>query len=343
MSLDIVQAHLDSLLKQSGHYTTTSNDREIIDNEGLSSYVFKKLSSKKFRKLKMSTECIEHTQSAIKHQIASNQPLAFVFPQGGYKLWRLPTTPNVDWAEFFNIAYIIAYLSPIASCYKPGVILKYYHFDRLMELHDNLTPSEIKSYKTSFTSLLHEFNTYLPKNFQLQLTTENDLYPGDVYTDVIESDFKRAEAEFDAFDKKRQEAWVKSAILNIKLNGREDWSKLNQKDFEDKIRKACIYENAATYCLTKVWSEVITKNTILIFVKPIAFGIAIGSTRTSTAKHWVGYGVLEKDAHGFYERILTPSQLQNTTNIPHTRQLVNIVPGNNFTSIDIYPRLNFSK
>lgn len=335
--------HLKNLLEKSGHYSLSPNDKESIETEGLSAFIFHKIASKKFRKLKMSEEASNHTKAAIDHQVASNQPLHFVFPQGGYKLWRLPSTPTVDWAEFFNIAYLISYVSPIVACYKPGVILTYYHFDRLMELHDNLTTSEIAAYQTSFISLLQEFRKHFPDNLVVNLVSENDLYPGELYNKAIESDYKRAEAEFDSFSEDRKAAWVKSAILNIKRNGQEDWSKLSRTEFETKIRRACIYENAAAYCLTKVWSDVITKNTILIFVKPIAFGIAIGSSRTSTAKHWVGCGILEEDEDGFYERIVTPSQLELIQHTPHKTLKTNLIPGKNFATISIFPRLHFSK
>lgn len=335
------QQHLENLLKKSAIYSLSQDEKNQLSKLGVESFIFAKLSSKKFRKKKMSDECVAHTMKAIEIAVRHNKPLQFVFPQGGYKLWRMPSSPQADWAEFFNISYILQYIAAIAAAYKPGVEITYYLFDRLMEFHDNLTKSEIQAYQNSFQELLKSFAAYTPKNMKLSIVTESDLYPGDLYDDAISNDLSRAEVSFDAFSNERKQAWEKSARLNIKLDGKEDWTKLTEEEMNQKIRFACIYEEAAAYCLKKVWAELITDEVVLIFVKQIAFSIAIGSTRTSTAKHWVGFGVLEEDNKGYYERILTPSQFNTLKDKPHKVVPIQLLKGKNFSEIQIFPRQKF--
>lgn len=125
--------------------------------------MYQRLTSKKFRKTKMDDVCVARTKSAIHLRVSQNQSLKVVDRQGGYKLWRFPSSPEADWAEFFNIAYMTEYLLPLARNYQPGVELVYYMHTLLMELHDNLTTAEIQEYVDSFDNLIHGFKSICQK------------------------------------------------------------------------------------------------------------------------------------------------------------------------------------
>jgi hypothetical protein len=149
--------YLKQRLTRSSHYTITFLDRRLIKDQGIEVYIFSKLKSKKFRKWKFVPGSAERTKLAIHTKVTNNLPLVIIYPKGGYKLWRLPTSPEVDWAEFFNISYVLKYIAPLAAGYKPGVQLTYYLHTLLMEVHDNLPTAEIDAYVRSFQSLIDEF------------------------------------------------------------------------------------------------------------------------------------------------------------------------------------------
>jgi hypothetical protein len=49
----------------------------------------------------------------------------------------------------------------------------------------------------------------------------------------------------------------------------------------------------------------------MVLNTPVKGVIAVGTTKSSVAKFWCGMGVLEKRGEDYYEKILTPKQLNS--------------------------------
>lgn len=342
ISMDI-QTYLEDQLKNAGKYQFTSDDKTRAE-EDVVSFALKKLLSKKFRKWKLSSECIERTQKALEIQVKKNEPIRVIFFQGGYKLWRFPTSPMVDWAEFFNVAYVLNYIAPLARAYKPGVKLIYYCHTLLMETHDNLTTEEIQAYMNSFSFLQKRFQEYLPKNIEVSILKDSDIYSRDEYFKALEVGKVKAEQDIKTWTQERLKDFHRMATLNIKWKGKEDWSKLSEKQKQEKIHQAALYEQAAVNNLPKVMEIVKADNNILLFTKVSPIFIGIGSTYASIAKYWVGTGVLEKHNDAYLPRILTPSQYEKVKAIQHETLPVDLNLGENFKTIDLYSEsLQFGK
>lgn len=311
----------------------------------IEAFIYQRLTSKKFRKTKMDETCAERTKKAIQMRVSKEQPLKVVYPQGGYKLWRFPSSPKVDWAEFFNIAYLIEYLLPIAQSYKPGVELVYYMHTLLMELHDNLTTDEIQKYVDSFQQLINEFQRYLPENFTIKILRDADIYSRDEYFKRLEEGKTKAEAEYQQWPEEKRNDYIRMAKLNIKWNGKENWEKLSEKEKQGKLYDAALYEMAATSNLERVFEVVKAPDNVLLFTKATKDFIGIGSTKTSMAKYWVGFGVLETNAHGQVQtRILTPSQYELAMKEEHQLIEIELLPDENFKKILVFDKpFNFGK
>jgi len=330
-----VQSYLDNQLKSAGKYQLTPDDEKLLE-KGNVDFVVAKLMSKKFRKWKLDPACIDRTRKAVEIQVKKNLPIKVIFFQGGYKLWRFPTSPESDWAEFFNLAYVLNYVAPLATAYKPGVELIYYCHTLLMETHDNLTTEEIKAYMDSFAHLQSEFQKYLPKNIKLSILRDADIYSRDEYFKALEEGKVKAEQDIKSWPEARVKDFERMATLNIKWNGKEDWSKLSEEGKQEKIHQAALYEQAATSNLPKVMEMVKSPDTILLFTKASPIFIGIGSTYTSMAKYWVGTGVLQDHKDSFIPRILTPSQYEKAMSLKHKSVAVKNGLGKNFKTIDLY-------
>lgn len=76
--------------------------------------------NKKFRKWAVSPEQSEQIRRIVEKNIRQGDPIPFTYIFGGYKLWHLPGSPQVDWAEFFALAYYMGYLKQVAAAYPPG-------------------------------------------------------------------------------------------------------------------------------------------------------------------------------------------------------------------------------
>ena len=331
MNINKTQVHdyLDSLLGiGSAVSTTVLKTQQKIDE-----FIFSRLTSKKFRKTKLDENCAVRTKRAIVTKLEQGLSLKVVYPQGGYKLWRLPSSPTVDWAEFFNISYLIEYLLPIAHNYQPGVELVYYMHTLLMEKHDNLSTTEIDQYVSSFQQLLDRFSAYLPKNFSITILKDADIYSRDDYFSKLEEGKAKAKIEYLDWPKDKKDRYERMANLNIKWQGNEDWSVLSAKNKQEKIQEAAYYEASAVSNLQKVMEKVKSPNNILVFTISTPDFIGIGSTRTSVAKYWVGYGVLEKNKGKLQPRVLSPSQYQQMLLLPQESYEIDLIEGKNFKEI----------
>lgn len=338
------QDYLYQLLTTSSQYELSSNEEALIKTNGLEDFIFSKLASKKFRKSKMEPECVARTQEAIKLRIKEKEPITIVYPQGGYKLWRFPSSPTADWAEFFNIAFILEYIASVAKVYKPGVHIVYYMHTLLMELHDNLTTEEIRAYVDSFDQLLEQFRQHLPSNVTISILRDADLYTRDEYFTALEEGKELAEKEYETLPKAKTDDLARMANLNIKWDGKEDWTKLTQTQKDEKVYLAALYEMAATSQLKRVFEKVKSKNNVLVFTKATKDFIGIGSTKASIAKYWVGFGVLQQKDESFLPIILTPSQYEQVKKIGHKTVSVDLIPAPNFKQILVFDKpFGFSK
>lgn len=338
-----IQQYLDNQLKTAAKYQLSPADKKLLD-KGIIDFALTKLMSKKFRKWKLDPTCIERTRKALEIQIGKNEPIKLIFFQGGYKLWRFPTSPEADWAEFFNLAYVLNYIAPLASVYKPGVELTYYCHTLLMETHDNLSTDEIKRYMDSFIHLQTEFSKYLPINIKLGVLRDADIYSREEYFAALEEGKIKAAEDIKAWPETKIKDFERMATLNIKWQGKEDWSKLSELDKQEKINQAALYEQAATSNLPKVMDTVKAPNIILLFTKASPIFIGIGSTYTSIAKYWVGTGVLQDHKDSYIPKILTPSQYEKAKEIQHETVPVTMKLGKNFSTIDLYhDSLTFEK
>ena len=324
---------MTSLLKQ-GSVVVGSDSSSNIE-----SFIYQRLTSKKFRKTKMDDNCVQRTQRAIEIKVKKNEPLKVIYPQGGYKLWRFPSSPEADWAEFFNIAYLIEYLLPIAQKYQLGVELVYYMHTLLMELHDNLTTEEIQAYVDSFQRLIDEFQEYLPDNFRISILRDADIYSREEYFQKLEEGKVQAEKEYAKWDEVKKQSYLRMAKLNIKWNGRENWEILSDEKKQEKLYLAALYEMAATSNLEKVFDLVKAPENVLLFTKATPDFIGIGSIRNSMAKYWVGFGVLETNLKGELKpRILTPSQYEEALQQPHETVDCDVIKGKNFEEVLVFEK-----
>lgn len=334
---------LQAKVNEALHNLLIQGKIQSIQNQSIvnfESFIYKRLTSKKFRKTKMDEACAARTKTAIHNRVSHNQPLKVVYPQGGYKLWRFPSSPEADWSEFFNIAYLIEYLLPIIHNYKPGVKLVYYMHTLLMELHDNLTTAEIQAYVDSFQRLIDEFQKYLPKNFTISILRDADIYTRDEYFQRLEEGKNKAAQEYENWPETKKQDYIRMAKLNIKWQGKENWTKLSEKEKQQKLNDAAHYEMAATSNLERVFELVKTPDNVLVFTKATKDFIGIGSTKTSMAKYWVGFGILETSNNGQLQpRILTPSQYESAIKQRLKSITTTLLTGKNFKKILVFDKV----
>jgi len=330
-----IQKYLSDLLEGAGEYALMDIDAGIIEKKGLQSYIISKFFSKKYRKWSLDEQCIKLVKSEVEEAITKDRPIDVFFAQGCYKLWRVSSAPRANWAEFFNLAYLISYVAPIAVTYKRGVNLTYYFLTVLPQTHNNLSESEVIAYLESFQALIDKFRAYLPENISIKIERDLDAHSRKQYNFALKKALVLANREFYEWPKIKQEDYIRRAKLNIKWNGVEDWTKLNVKEIQKKVERAVLYEYAATQVILEKDK---VKRGVILSTLPKEDSIGVGSTSTSIAKHWVGEGALEESNGMLYPRIFSPSQYEYAHRLKHKHASVDLLKGEMFSKIEVFPK-----
>lgn len=339
-----LQQYLENKLKNCAHYNLSVQEKKDLENFGLKQFLFTQITSKKFRRWKLPDLARERIEKALDHCIINQEPIIFRFRFGGYKLWRLESAPEVDWAEFFTLAYYSEYLAPIIAVHKPGAKLWFMSDDVFVEQLDNIPKPDTEAYYKSFQKLCREFKRYTPENLSIEMKRHSSLF----------SSLEEVNKELDAKMKEIEDTWreqqspekLKSSLatsaLNIKWDGVRDLTKLSEAEKQKIIERGAIMHDALVQLPTiRAFSDK-NPSMIFIFTTQLPVVLSIGTTKTSIAKFWVGTGVLEERDGKYLDHILTPSQIEKLKYISSKEVAVNLIPLNNFSMIKIYDKkLNF--
>lgn len=334
---DKVKEHLRARLEKCCQYFLSNLDKEIINKFGLAEFIYKKLLSAKYRKWSIPKTQSNLIKKVVYGRVKNNLPLLFTFPFGGYKLWRLPTTPEADWAEFFSLAYYLEYLSPIAAVYKPGFEFLLTSDEVIIERMDNVPKSETDQYTKTFQKLVEVFKQHLPKNARLEFKLIRDLYPAEEFDIELKKLMpKNIDEEWNKQPKDKQEARIKMSALNIRMEGKENWGALSHDEQNKKIKLGAVYHDAYI-SLPKRVRLVKGPDKIVLFPQNIA-GIPcvpVGSTKASVTKFWTGVGFLEKTNKGFKEVIYSPAHFEKIKNVEKEIVPVDLIDLKNFKNISL--------
>ncbi|MBN2100911.1 hypothetical protein JW710_03390 [Candidatus Dojkabacteria bacterium] len=323
-------------------YELSSDEKKTLQYEGIETYIFRKLKSKKFRKTKLDNDSEKQIKEAIATNVSKNEPIKFTYPFGGYKIWRVPDYPCAGWSEFMTINYVCSYVAPILAGYEPGVEFYFSSDDVVIELIDNFPRKDLDKYVASFKSLIAEFSKYFPQNMKMEL---KQVVP-DIYKtkEEYEKELEELYKEF-KLRKYTEEDLIKSKkkfIFHFQKKGQKDYSGFSEKELSE-LWNDLLFWSDAYLALEKRKDFVRGNDRIVLFSNPIPLAIDIGSNQVSKAKFWAGYGVLEKDNDKFFERILSPSQWEKSKKLARTEN-INFLSQPNFKSVHVFEkRLDFLK
>lgn len=317
-------------------------DQISLRDLGKEGFIYNKVVSKKFRKWAVDKSSEERIRKAINISVSNNEPIRFVYPFGGYKLWRFPTAPQVDRAEFFTIAYYRDYVLPITSVYEPGIDFCFSSDDIIIERMDNVAGKDTDSYFDTFSKLLTLFKDYFPTNLKMEIKRIADLYPDrDKFEEELKANVSAQLSNWESMDPIRKEKMLKTSIHNINFGGVENWGSLSEEQRKEKIKMGVIYHDAYGKVPRRV-SFVRGENKIVVFTTVISNAVALGTTKNSITKFWTGYGILEEIGDSFLDRVLSFDQMGRIINLPHETSQIDLIPLRNFQKIDVYKgELNF--
>lgn len=319
---EYIQSALDGL-KESVELPQPSNQAELVEA------IFKLVTSKKFRKYSLTEEYAAHIKNSIKENVQANKPINLTFLGGCYKLWRLDEAPESDWAELFAHIYYTRWVKPVCAIYEPGVWFDFFLDDVIVSRINNLPESDIEAYRSSRQRILDFLKPYQPSNLNMTLTGVGSLFESrEVYEKELEQSIKKLSSELPGGLPVLTEAQLAMTTLNTKAT-QEQLADPKWREKVELVHKAYMQVKGATG-----YSAPSSK--IRVFTQPFPNGtcIAVGTTKDSIAKFWVGVGALKPKDGSFRQLVLSPSQLKDSIFSWQDTKLNNL-PGKNFSKIRV--------
>jgi len=333
-----LQEYLQAQLEQSARYTLTDADRVLIEHDGMEAFIFKTLMRKPFRKWALPEELLQRIHKAIQYSVQQNEPIHCVWPFGGYKLWRLPSSPEVDWAEFFSILYFNEYFSPITAAYSPGVRFVFTSDDHLLTQLSNIPQTETDAYCDSLERLIAVLAKSLPNNMQFFLLRFAAIIEKNktAYVEQLAKAVHEQEKIFSRVSEESRAAELRKAALNIRWDGAENLTGITEEEKRRFIEKAPVLHDAH-YSTPLVREYYAQQGLLEVFTTKFGSNIAIGTTKSSRTKFCTGFGILEKHKDSWQPRILSPQQFEKAKDMPHDVVPSDLIPLKNFTEIWTFP------
>ena len=286
-----------------------------------------RLFAKKFRKYSIDPQVRIDVEAKLNNIIEKKLPLNFVPSFGGYKHWWTPTYPTIDWAEIFNMKFMLEYLVPICANYKSNKSsIEYESEEIILSELNNVPQSGLDEYTKTFRQALEYFNNN-QKYIEMKLSLAREQYKNYNFNkqkllERIKEMIPEYTKRFNNYSSQDQEKRIQKARTNFKLDGVVDYSNLSEVEKEELYKKSRIFNEAFLDADYEVrGNDFFEKenNIPLLFSFGLGPGgeawLHIGSSKSSMTDFWAGTGILEIRENGqIIERILSRNQFENIKN-----------------------------
>ena len=292
-------------------------------NIDLNCKMIDRLFSKKFRKYSIDPQVKIDVEKKLNNIIDRKLPLNFIPSFGGYKHWWSPSYPTIDWAEIFNMKFMLEYLSPICANYKENTSsIEYESEEIILSELNNVPQNGLDEYTKTFRKALEYFNSnqHLVK-FKLSLAREQYEkynFNKQKLLDRINEMMPEYTNRFNSYSIDEQEKRINKARTNFKLDGVLDYTLLSNAEKENLYKFSRIFNEAFLDADYEVrGNDFFEKenNIPLLFSFGLGPGgenwLHIGSSKSSMTDFWAGTGILEiRDNGQIIERILSRKQYE---------------------------------
>ncbi|MDE6285147.1 MAG: hypothetical protein K2M17_05320 [Bacilli bacterium] len=306
MNQNYVQEFIDKILSIDLYNSSEISANNQIDKDLIYSIIV----SSKFRKTMIDDETAKDIKQKLDKCLEAKIPLQFSVPFGAYKAWRLNLNFRPDWAEVFNISYILKYVTSIASVYPYGVEVTYTYSDDLMYFVSDYPRDGARHYVDDFQYLLKIFSGINP-SVKISLMKINDLYSSaeEYYVDFLKHFLDNLVFWDSKYNDETKNRHLSSANHNLNLFGERCIG-----DQTPEVQEKYFYYSAlmtdAVDCLKERRKFNKDQDRIqLIGVKGPSKSINLGACETSTVHFWTGRGCLKLNKGNLKPYIYTNSNI----------------------------------
>ena len=221
-------------------YALTAEDKKKIENQGKAEWITSKLTLKKFRKSSVKDSTRTDILNKVQRSIDEGKPIYLIIAFGGYKHFWNSSYPEIDWAEFFNLRFMLDFIAPVLAVHKPGLTLDYESEDIILPVIDNFPEEALDEYAESFKQLIDIFSKNLPQNIKINYVRSQEQCDTEKLLKEVEKRYPEAKKSWDKLsDAERAERLHRSPKC-VLWDGKKDLTGLNEKEREERIEKSKI-------------------------------------------------------------------------------------------------------
>lgn len=286
-------------------------DHQYVQHHGLGEYMFHKITSSEFRRSKVDDELANDIRTKIQSHLDDGSPISFAIPFGAYKHWRTWSYPEPEWAEVFNVSYMLRYAAPLAAMYAPGIALHYSYGDCVMDTVSNMPPADTETYIARMKSLIGLFQERAPSNVKIDCVRINDFYSKEEHAAEFRAHY---EDNLQNWERKHSEAdrksKLESALRNLMPKGIEDLTGLNDEQWQRRALNSAMWCDAHDSLSRRRGFNKHSGHIQVGNIRGRRLELHVGSCDTSVHQFWVGVGFLEARRKGLLPRIVSQEKLE---------------------------------
>ncbi len=276
--------------------------------EKLEDKIYKILSKSSLRLGKLDESVAKILKDKIILSVSQNLPITLILGVGGFKNFRIDSAPHIDWAEVFQIDFLLKSLYEISEIYEPGLHIEYSGDAEALVLIDNIKSEWVKIYNDEFDKLVEIVNTKLPSNIKITTRNFSEFYTLDFLQDELDRKLKNvnlSDLKIIEFINEKMDR----AENNFCING-----EINYRDISDEKKKKLLVESILKH---KFWLETDYENrseyleggiNIPVIHTQFPGCLQIKSCKGCDIQYWIGKGLVINNGEKAYPWIMSPKQ-----------------------------------
>lgn len=293
---------------------------DIISEDNMVQGIVERLFLRKYRKYAISQDVKTNVSSKVQNIVDKSLPIIFIPSFGGYKHWWSPSYPTIDWAEVFNMKFLLQYLAPIYNSYKKAPVSIEYESEEVILSELNNVPQEgLDRYTDSFRQLAEYFTGKLEGKTKIELTLARELYDVDALHKSIEENFDTYAARFDSYSEEDKAKRIHKVETNFLIDGVVDYTATTKQERYELYRRSRILNETFLDMDFELRPNYFEGESSIPLLFSFGLGpggeawLHIGSCSTSMVDFWAGIGILEywPEEDKFVQRILSRSQFES--------------------------------
>lgn len=271
--------------------------------------IYRAVTSGKWRRSKMDRYSENDTREKIQVALDLKNDIEFSVPFGGYKSYRFPSYPHVNWADVFAVNHLRKYGVFVKRSYPYPVKISFSYCSGVLNKVNNMPLQDQETYLGEFEKLIDMFSD---SQVQFSLYDVASAYGSlGAVLDELEKNYIRIEEQWAYMPNEHLEKRLASAERNLQISGVEDLTSLNNSSLAERIKRSAIYCEALDNLKQRRSFNKFSSRIQLVNIRGPQPSIHISSCETSANHFSVGEGVVERRSNRYLQRIIT-SRLFNS-------------------------------